>query len=204
MSKMINNCSSFCKVCFDAKEPEKIYKSHYVKDKVSGKVVCPRLLATECRYCKEKGHTVKFCEKLKKIGNMRERDDRRRSYISRNEIDLNKKSNRILPVEKNVFNTLLIESDDEEDIIEKKESVELSGWAAIAAKPKENVVLKVKENKNLRSMNSEIMIGSMEEATIEEATMEELCPLPIRKVRRVVNWCDEESSSDEEEITDGW
>jgi len=103
-----------------------------------------------------------------------------------------------------VFNTLLIESDDEEDIIEKKESVELSGWAAIAAKPKENVVLKVKENKNLRSMNSEIMICSMEEATMEEATMEELCPLPIRKVRRVVNWCDEESSSDEEEITDGW
>jgi hypothetical protein len=53
----------FCKVCFDAGKSEKVYKSHYVRSEpgTKGKVVCPLLLAIECNYCKEKGHTVKFC-----------------------------------------------------------------------------------------------------------------------------------------------
>jgi len=50
----------FCKVCFDAKKPQSVYESHYVKDR-EGKVTCVTLLEQECRYCYKTGHTVKFC-----------------------------------------------------------------------------------------------------------------------------------------------
>ena len=55
----------FCKVCCDAGKSEKEYTSHFVKDR-DGKTTCPTLLNQECRYCFQAGHTVKFCEVLKK------------------------------------------------------------------------------------------------------------------------------------------
>ena len=53
----------FCRVCFDTGKCEAMFTSHYVND-VPGKkgvVVCPTLLALECRYCKRTGHTVSRC-----------------------------------------------------------------------------------------------------------------------------------------------
>ena len=57
---------TFCKVCFDAGKDEKCYSSHFVKDRPgpNGKVVCPTLLSTECRYCKETGHFKSHCPAL--------------------------------------------------------------------------------------------------------------------------------------------
>ena len=62
------NCKTpFCKVCFDAKKPASFYNTHFVKDKPGpdGKVICPTLLANECRYCHGLGHTLSFCPVLK-------------------------------------------------------------------------------------------------------------------------------------------
>lgn len=61
-------CSAFCKVCFDAKKPESVYTSHFVKDVPGffGKIVCPTLLQQQCQYCKSPGHTVSYCAVLKK------------------------------------------------------------------------------------------------------------------------------------------
>jgi hypothetical protein len=47
-------------VCFDAKKPQSVYESHFVKDR-EGTVTCVTLLEQECRYCYQRGHTVKFC-----------------------------------------------------------------------------------------------------------------------------------------------
>ena len=57
----------FCKVCKDAGKNETEYTSHWVRDAPgpNGKVVCPTLLSTHCKYCKETGHIVKYCPKLK-------------------------------------------------------------------------------------------------------------------------------------------
>jgi len=55
--------SKFCKICKDSRKPDGIVRSHNVRER--GRVVCPTLLATECRFCKKKGHTPKFCPKLK-------------------------------------------------------------------------------------------------------------------------------------------
>jgi len=56
----------FCKVCFDTGKPESLYTSHFVNDVPGNKgvVVCPTLLALECRYCKQTGHTVSRCKMI--------------------------------------------------------------------------------------------------------------------------------------------
>jgi len=53
----------FCKVCHDAGKSEKEYTSHFVKSEPgpNGKVVCPTLLAQECRFCFAHGHTAGYC-----------------------------------------------------------------------------------------------------------------------------------------------
>ena len=57
---------TFCKVCFDAGKTEQEYTSHFLKDRPgpNGKVVCPTLLLTECRYCHEHGHFKSHCPVL--------------------------------------------------------------------------------------------------------------------------------------------
>lgn len=69
----------FCKVCKDAGKCEKEYTNHFVKNK-TGNVICPTLLNQECRYCKGKGHTVKFCSTLKKKLKDERNDDRYEKY----------------------------------------------------------------------------------------------------------------------------
>ena len=55
----------FCPVCKAAGQSNKEYTSHFVKDRPGGNVICPLLLAQECHYCHQKGHTPKFCPRLK-------------------------------------------------------------------------------------------------------------------------------------------
>jgi hypothetical protein len=64
-----------CPVCKSAGKPESVYTSHFTKSEPgpNGTIVCPTLLAQECGYCHEKGHTPKFCPKIKA------RDARRRT-----------------------------------------------------------------------------------------------------------------------------
>lgn len=58
----------YCKVCHDAGKPESVFTSHYVKTSLdaNAKIACPTLLALECKYCFNPGHTVKYCAVLKK------------------------------------------------------------------------------------------------------------------------------------------
>jgi Nanos RNA binding domain len=145
----------YCKVCHDAGKPESDYTSHWVRtlpDR-TGKttVTCPTLLATECRYCYNLGHTAKFCPVLK----YKERAERRALERPKQKVVENRKI-------ANKFASLLEESSDSEEevkvsqvknveIVEefpalapaksivvslpKVEAEVNKGWAAIAAKP---------------------------------------------------------------------
>ena len=72
----------FCKVCHDAGKTESEYTSHYVRSSTGtdGVVVCPTLLAMNCRYCGTGGHTVKFCKELEKKKKAEERGARRAAF----------------------------------------------------------------------------------------------------------------------------
>ncbi len=56
----------FCKFCCDAGKSEDVFTSHYLRESTNtdANVVCPTLLAMECRYCHKAGHTVRYCPKL--------------------------------------------------------------------------------------------------------------------------------------------
>jgi len=81
-SKNYNNKPKpFCKVCFDAGKTD---TAHFVRSSPDpkSKVTCPTLLALECRYCAQIGHTVKYCTVLKKNNKDRERFDRQTRVVA--------------------------------------------------------------------------------------------------------------------------
>jgi len=59
----------FCKICFDTGKTEEMYDSHFVRETrdPNSRIVCPTLLALECRFCFARGHTVSKCPKLDKV-----------------------------------------------------------------------------------------------------------------------------------------
>jgi hypothetical protein len=63
----------FCKVCYDTGKTVEMYSSHFVRENrdPNSRILCPTLLALECRYCFIRGHTVSKCPKLEqtKSGN---------------------------------------------------------------------------------------------------------------------------------------
>lgn len=71
-----NKPKPFCKVCADAGKTD---TAHFVRSSPDPKsqVLCPTLLALECRYCSQTGHTVKYCALLKKNNKDKEREQRR-------------------------------------------------------------------------------------------------------------------------------
>jgi len=69
----------FCKVCADAGKTDTAHFPRQTPD-INSPVVCPTLLALECRYCFKNGHTVKYCSVLK---NKNKDDDRARDRLAR-------------------------------------------------------------------------------------------------------------------------
>uniref|UniRef100_A0A6C0HUA2 Nanos-type domain-containing protein n=1 Tax=viral metagenome TaxID=1070528 RepID=A0A6C0HUA2_9ZZZZ len=59
-----------CKFCKDAGKSYEIYTSHFVRESTdpNSKIVCPTILAMECRFCFKKGHTISKCAKYANRG----------------------------------------------------------------------------------------------------------------------------------------
>ena len=74
-NKNANNRKPFCKVCADAGKTDTAHFPRKTPDPNS-EVVCPTLLALECRYCFKNGHTVKYCVVLKDRKNFEEQERR--------------------------------------------------------------------------------------------------------------------------------
>ena len=121
----------FCKICFDTKQPESVYTSHYVRDVPgpNGVVVCPTLLQIECRYCKKKGHTNSKCPILMKKQN-RISNKPFSTATTSTAPSLGKKKH------KNVFQVLEVDSgDDEEDKLDNEPTTTHTNSTDSTAKP---------------------------------------------------------------------
>jgi len=71
-----------CKVCKDSGKSESEYSSHWPKDS-DGKTVCPTLLAQDCRYCGDAGHTVKYCKVLERDNAIKEKRQKQEERVRR-------------------------------------------------------------------------------------------------------------------------
>lgn len=127
----------FCKVCHDAGKSEKDYTSHFVKSEpgTTGKVVCPTLLAQECRFCFEYGHTSGYCPVIA----TNKKAEKKALRLSGQKEAFNKKAttNQVVSKKKsvNVFSELDAFSSDSEP--EKKVSKKVSKLGIVTTKKQE-------------------------------------------------------------------
>lgn len=107
----------FCNVCFDAGKTESEYTSHYVRASrdAGAKVVCPTLLALECKYCFHTGHTVKYCGVLKNQAKVKKIQERESKQVVLVAAETKKKES------KNTFQALCDSSDEEEEDKDKED-----------------------------------------------------------------------------------
>ena len=136
-----NNKKPFCKVCADAGKTD---TAHYVRLTPDPKspVVCPTLLALECRYCFKSGHTVKYCAVAKKNNKLR-MNLKINLKINRDSVTTITTTTTTEKTSTNKFDVLMEDSDDEHDKQEHDNTPTTStttlinnNWASIAkAKP---------------------------------------------------------------------
>jgi hypothetical protein len=108
----------YCKVCHDAGKSEAEYRSHFIRESPAptSKVVCPTLLALECRYCFNSGHTIKYCPTLKK----HEKSELTNTYYGKATISPKK----TLTSKSNLFECLNHDSSDEEEAVKAVKETE--------------------------------------------------------------------------------
>ena len=127
-SNTVKPVQMFCKVCLDAGKSESEYTSHFIRETrdPNSKVVCPTLLALECRFCFGQGHTVKYCTVLIKKEKEKNRSQKSSEYnatINLTNTNLTNKKVTNPKVSKkpsNVFACLDGDSDGEETQVLKK------------------------------------------------------------------------------------
>jgi hypothetical protein len=101
----------YCKVCHDAGKSETEYLSHFIRESrdPNSKIVCPTLLSLECRYCSNKGHTIKYCKILEKNKNMSSRQERINNYHKTEKKDIKYTES------SNIFDNLGSDSEEEDE-----------------------------------------------------------------------------------------
>ena len=187
MSRNIKNSApikKYCKVCQDAGKSEVEYRSHFTRESSDpkSKVICPTLLAMECRFCYKYGHTVKYCPTIKYNEKHRKRNDAiaRRNESIKTEVKSEGKSHN------NLYSCF--ETDSEEEEIPTLSSSSLTSsqftstsYAAALSKP----VIKIPEVKS-------------KEASLVPIVKSEIYSVkPELKMRSWADWSD---SEDEEEV----
>lgn len=56
----------FCKFCYHYNPNDPFCTTHHTHDPRTGELICPRILLTQCAYCRQYGHTTRHCETKKK------------------------------------------------------------------------------------------------------------------------------------------
>lgn len=188
----------FCKVCCDAGKPEAEYTSHFVRSSPAADsvVVCPTLLAQECRYCHAPGHTVKFCKVLEKFKREEEKAMRKSPNMTTKPQPATKKANG--------FAVLDLDSEDERPQSKKPQSKEEYPVLKEAAKP----VAKLVAKPVAVSAPSYAQMAAKPEAQISDVQNENLLMIQLKKSCVAVgaapkpvkkSWADwSDSDSDEE------
>lgn len=196
----------YCKVCHDAGKSESEYTNHYVRSSPdrngNTNILCPTLLATECRFCYKLGHTTKFCPVIADRKKYEAKTVRQVKFNEKTKKDNNENKNK-----KNLvsgFSAIYI-SDSEEDFTLKTQKVNknvivdefpalcsvkidkpiITGYAAMVAKP----------------ISAKVVSASVSAKVTEESKWKKQTVIPRMKKEFHVkkSWADWSDSSDGED-----
>jgi hypothetical protein len=187
-----NNNKTFCKVCKDAGKPESEYTSHSVR--ANNKVICPTLLATECRYCWQKGHTTKFCPAL-------EAKERHQATEVKQVLP------QIQSIKKRGLFDILAEDSDEEEEKEKFPTLKKAPAATIKLSPKITNDFPVLQTKATTTPTPTQMLSGWASIAATPPLQQPVIvqKIVVKKEIKILNWADEESDDEEEQVyTDSW
>ena len=143
-----------CSVCYDAKKPESVYSTHWVKD-TTGRVCCPTLLSQECRFCHKKGHTVKHCAVLK------EENSNQKKIIKNKNVQPQVYTKKEKENKNSSMYSVLCESDEEDNTQKQTTSALLSGVLIIKISTNEeypalsSCYIKIKSKQEEKGNNEE-------------------------------------------------
>ena len=193
----------YCKVCHDAGKEEKVYTSHFIRESPdpASRVVCPTLLALECKYCFKPGHTIKYCVVLKKKNKQENNKPQEKKVVQTASIP---------EANNNIYS--LLDCDDEIDSTNKPNVTEIPqttlveqsvlSYRKIIDITNQQVI--AQENERLRR---EAFERAEQQRKAEEAIHQQkmsqsqvVKTMPIFRFRRMSNWADD--SSDEEDLSD--
>ncbi len=191
-SRVTIKSKKFCKVCFDSNKPESMYTSHCVKSLDGVTVVCPTLLAAECRYCHKQGHTVSKCPAAKKHDKLKLASQKLAENVSNSKSTIppiNTKNNN------NRFAALLDDDEDTEEVcveefpelVKSTHNVSVPGTAM--------------NYKKVLAMPAVVKPAVVKPAVVKPVSK------PIAKPFAVRSWADDYSSDEEEEeevCNDAW
>jgi hypothetical protein len=121
-NKKTQQILKYCKVCHDAGKPESEYRSHFLRDSTApnSKIVCPTLLALECRYCYKNGHTVKYCSVLKDNEKQLKSQQNQNTTIQKDKKQEKQLHQKVKGVS-NIFDAFNSDSDEEKEKEEEEE-----------------------------------------------------------------------------------
>ena len=208
------NNTPFCKVCFNAGKPESEYRSHFVKSEIgrNGYVVCPLIKSLKCKYCREMGHTVKYCPVLENRGKrtydrIPDRIPDRVPDRIPDRVPYPKLEATIDPKKNSNVNTNEERKDQEQN--DQNPQV-LSGWASIVA----TTPTSTKSQSSLEPINTSANANGSNHGQLsymssnyttnfqtEPVAQSEKAIQPMRRMR-IVNWADCESDNEWEEWSD--
>jgi hypothetical protein len=231
MSRNSNSCNNqrtpFCKVCFDAKKPQSVYESHWVKDR-EGNVTCITLNSQECRYCFKNGHTVKHCPVIASQNAEKEKQARRQESQQRREQEELKKANEKVATKakKTGFQLLRDDSDDEDMQMQerkqerKQEQKQVEEYPALPtpssrvesrpsfASALKKPVVQVKKEETSAVIPSGFAVLTRRTngtTSIQESKMPSSMPASVKPVfcgYNAPNWIDDDEDEDDDEDDD--
>lgn len=187
----------YCKVCHDAGKQESIYMSHFIRETrdPSSKVVCPTLLAQECRYCFKHGHTVKYCKEIKRNQMKKNQQEKKEKVMLSVVSENDKRSN-------NIYQALTFdqdsdpEDDNDEEIVTNTDTA--FSYKNIIEITKKQVLQEEIDKMIQAEKRKEELQRKMQEANQVIPTIQHHPQPPVYvRIRSTINWADD-SSSDED------
>lgn len=189
----------YCKVCHDAGKEEKVYTSHFIRESPdpTSRVVCPTLLALECKYCFKRGHTIKYCTILKKKNKQENNKPQEKKMVTHDTISRE--------VTNNMYSLLDCCDEEANETTEtKRDDVQQATLVTPSVLSYRKIIditnqQVIEETERLRR---ELMEKEEQKRKREEAIMnQQKIAQPVRQIfsfRKMSNWADD--SSDEEEV----